>query len=103
MRVHRHRKTLLALLCAAAAFAPSAHAASPSGTPASTPVDPAVAMYVEQVPTSSGPRASDRRLQTSRARVEGSSGGTVVFVVALALATAAFGGTAVRRLRREKP
>ena len=102
MRSRGRSRIVFAVVVAFAALAPAAYAATPTRAPAAS-VDPAIAMYVEQVPTSSGPVAADKKLQRKSARVEASSGGTVVFVVALALATAAFGGTAFRRLRREKP
>lgn len=97
MRARGRSTRLLAMLFAFVAIAPAAHAAKPVRTPAA--VDPAIAMYVEHVPSSSGPIAADTRLRQSGTRVEGSSGGTVLLVVALALLTAAFGGTALRRLR----
>jgi hypothetical protein len=100
MRFSRRSKVLFAGLVAAALLTPAPSAAPP----AHTPVDPAVQMYVEQVPTKSGPVASDQGLRQKGAHVEKASNGpTIIVVVAVALVAAAFGGTALRRVRtREK-
>jgi hypothetical protein len=101
VRRRSNSRRFIAALLASAVLAPAAHAATPPAAPSSA-VDPAIAMYVEHLPTSAGPVAADQRARKQQTRVEGSGSGTVLLVVALGLLTATFGGTAVRRIRNAR-